>query len=171
MISRQERGSMGTSSEPRVKTAARRRVTRVAAMIRRARNLLFGSLIFFPSQSAAERVVARSRRTAPELFGSAACRYVPATRDTRYKSRHRGADYVRTKRESPRNSPGRWPNRDAPAPGGYRHPQRRAGAFQRTAESRPPSPARRRGFAATLRAVARSAFETFESASRHAAFV
>src|SRR5208337_4622945 len=86
MSSRQELGSMGTSSEPMVKTAARRRVTRMPPITRpacdRCLGVVGGGVMGWPQMLGAETVARRRIRKGERGRGRSVYRYEQSGHET-----------------------------------------------------------------------------------------
>src|SRR6516165_3067651 len=161
ITSRQELGSIGTSSEPSVNTAASRRGTRIPPTAKRVRVLEVDGLMRFPSRSQAEIFAARNWRNGLHALGSIPCRCEQSRRDTRCRERGRGEDFARTAPEFPRSFPGRQPDCAAPGSAWYRHLRQTQGDYPRTGELNRRSLGQSRGPRGVVRAGPALASGTF----------
>src|SRR5215469_4627460 len=101
MISRQELGSIGTSSEPSVNTAASKSVTRMPPTARRARVLEVDGLTRFPSPPQAGIFARHNQCNELHAPGSIPCRCEQSKRDIHCRDGGPGAGFARTAREVP----------------------------------------------------------------------
>src|SRR6516162_3040360 len=152
MTARHELGSIGTSSEPSMNTAASRSVTRMPPTAKRVRVFDVDGLIGFPSRSQAEIFATRNGCNELHAPGSTPCRCERSKRDIHCRAPGLGAGFARTSAESPRRFPSRLPDCAAPGSALYRHPRQTRGDYRRRAELNRRSPGQSRGSRGVVRA-------------------
>src|SRR6516164_3030274 len=129
MISRQELGSIGTSSDPSVNTAASKSVTRMPPTARRVRVLEVDGLTRFPSPPRAGIFARHIRCNELHAPGSIPCRCEQLKRDIHCRERGLAAGFARTAPEFPRRFPFRLPDCAAPVSVLYKRPRQIRGDY------------------------------------------